>query len=106
MSPIRQRIDSLIKEKKVFVVSKSYCPFCVTAKRVLDEYDIPPEFLEVMEIENMRECDEIQDYMMELTGGRTVRRNSSSEKAGHFFSCKTFSSGPTCLCRRQVHRWR
>ena len=31
-SAIKERIDKLIKEKKVFVVSKSYCPFCVTAK--------------------------------------------------------------------------
>lgn len=72
MAPISERLDSLIKEKKVFVVSKSYCPFCVTAKKVLDEYDIPPDFIEVMEIENMRECNEIQDHMMKLTGGRTV----------------------------------
>ena len=42
-------------------------------QRVLDEYDIPPEDIEVMEIENRRECSDIQDYMMELTGGRTVR---------------------------------
>jgi len=38
----------------------------------LDEYDIPPEDYEIMNIENMRDCSEIQDYMMELTGGRTV----------------------------------
>jgi hypothetical protein len=41
-------------------------------QRVLDEYDIPPEDYEIMNIENMRDCSDIQDYMMELTGGRTV----------------------------------
>ena len=29
---LKARIDKLVKEKKVFVVSKAYCPFCVTAK--------------------------------------------------------------------------
>jgi hypothetical protein len=29
---LKERISKLVKEKKVFVVSKSYCPFCVTAK--------------------------------------------------------------------------
>lgn len=29
---LKERINKLIKEKKVFVVSKSFCPFCVTAK--------------------------------------------------------------------------
>jgi hypothetical protein len=32
MSSVKERIDKLVKEKKVFVVSKTYCPFCVTAK--------------------------------------------------------------------------
>jgi hypothetical protein len=41
-------------------------------QRVLDEYDIPPEDYEIMNIENLRDCSDIQDYMMELTGGRTV----------------------------------
>jgi hypothetical protein len=47
-------------------------------QRVLDEYDIPPEDYEVLEIENLRECSDIQDYMMELTGGRTVIKVSGS----------------------------
>ena len=47
-------------------------------QRVLDEYDIPPEDYELMQIENMRECSDIQDYMMELTGGRTVSWASPS----------------------------
>ena len=29
---LKERINKLVKEKKVFVISKSYCPFCVTAK--------------------------------------------------------------------------
>ena len=32
MSSVKERIDKLVKEKKVFVVSKSSCPFCITAK--------------------------------------------------------------------------
>ena len=73
-SSMKDRIDKLINKKKVFIVSKTYCSFCVTAKRILDEYDISPEDYEIMNIENMRDCSDIQDYMMELTGGRTVPR--------------------------------
>ena len=48
---VRNTIDKLIKDYAVFVVSKSYCPFCHTAKDVLNKYDIPSEKMKVMEIE-------------------------------------------------------
>lgn len=73
MASARGRIDKLIKEYTVFVVSKSSCPFCHTAKKVLHDYDIPPEKYKVIEIEGDKECSAIQDYMHQLTGARTVR---------------------------------
>lgn len=71
---VRNTIDKLIKDYAVFVVSKSYCPFCHTAKDVLNKYDIPSEKMKVMEIEGNPDCAEIQDYMSQVTGGRTVPR--------------------------------
>lgn len=53
-------IDKKIKEKPVFVISKSYCPFCVKAKDALKTYKIKPECIEIMEIENSADCDSIQ----------------------------------------------
>ena len=66
------RIDALIKQFPVFVVSKSYCPFCHMAKDVLNKYKIPQEKMKIIEIENDPDCGEIQDHMLKITGGRTV----------------------------------
>lgn len=68
------RIDALIKQFPVFVVSKSYCPFCHMAKDVLNKYKIPQDKMKILEIENDPDCGEIQDHMLKITGGRTVPR--------------------------------
>jgi hypothetical protein len=47
MAQFKARIDNLLKEKKVLVNSKTYCPFCVTAK-VSGEIDyILPTYVSV-----------------------------------------------------------
>jgi len=68
------RIDALIKQFPVFVVSKTYCPFCTMAKDVLKRYNIPQDKMKILEIENDPDCGEIQDHMLKITGGRTVPR--------------------------------
>ena len=70
----KEAIDQKIDSKPVFIISKSYCPFCVKAKQVLKKYNIPAENIEIQEIENDKDCNEIQDYMRQLTGGRSVPR--------------------------------
>ena len=74
MSAIKEKIDALLQEKKVVVISKSYCPFCKKAKQVLAKYNIPKEDIAILEIENDSSCEEIQKYMQVLTGGRSVPR--------------------------------
>ena len=59
----KERLDQIEKkigEKAVFVISKSYCPFCNKAKQVLKQYNIKPENIEIMEIDNDEDCNEIQ----------------------------------------------
>ena len=56
------------------VISKSYCPYCRKAKQVLAQYQISPDDIEIWEIDNDSDGDEIQNYMMALTGGRSVPR--------------------------------
>ena len=72
MSAVKSKIDQMIKVNKVFMVSKSYCPFCNMAKNVLAKCDIAKEDMKIMEIEDDPDCGEIQDYMAQLTGSRTV----------------------------------
>ena len=71
---VKETMNKKIASKPVFVISKSYCPFCVMAKQVLKKYNIPADNIEIMEIENDEDCNEIQDYMQQLTGGRSVPR--------------------------------
>merc|ERR1712018_227405 len=71
---VQAEIDQLIKQYPVFVISKSYCPFCHMAKDALKNYAIPSDKIKIMEIENHKNCGEIQNYMSQLTGGRTVPR--------------------------------
>jgi len=71
---IIDEIKQKIGEKPVFIISKEYCPFCVKAKDALKNYNIKAECIEIMEIENNPDMDEIQDFMKQLTGGRSVPR--------------------------------
>ena len=71
---VKELMDQKIASKPVFVISKSYCPFCVKARNVLKKYNIPEDKIEIQEIENDKDCNEIQDYMRQLTGGRSVPR--------------------------------
>lgn len=55
------------------VFSKSYCPFCTKAKRALDNV-LPREKYTVMELDTRSDCAAIQDYLLDITGGRSVPR--------------------------------
>ena len=55
------------------VFSKSYCPFCAKAKRALETV-LPREKISVMELDSRADCADIQDYLMSITGGRSVLR--------------------------------
>ncbi|KAL5262088.1 hypothetical protein ACHWQZ_G007698 [Mnemiopsis leidyi] len=68
----KQLVDSGISDNKVFVISKSYCPFCVKAKDFLNKAGFTD--MKVIEIEDMAEMDAIQDYCKTLTGARSVPR--------------------------------
>ena len=69
---VKSEIDQLIKQYPVFMISKTYCPFCTMAKEALKNYAIPADKIKIMEIENHKDCAEIQNYMSWLTSGRAV----------------------------------
>ena len=97
--PIMQaEIDSFIKNNKVAIISKSYCPYCTTAKKAFDSID---QKYEVLEIEDREDCQAIQDYMMKLTGARSVPRvfiNGKFEGGGDDISAKNRSGALKKLC--------
>lgn len=55
----------------MFIASKSYCPFCKRAKSVLlDKYGVTDA--EVLELDELSDGSEIQAYLLEQSGQRTV----------------------------------
>ena len=71
---VADMISHLIRSYPVFVVSKSHCQVCAMAKDTLKNYPIPTDKIKIMEIENHTKADEIQNYMLSLTGGRSLPR--------------------------------
>ena len=71
---VKARMEQLISEYPVFVVSKSYCPYCLMGENVLKKYNIPDDKFKILEIDDDPEMDEIQDYMRKRTGARSVPR--------------------------------
>ena len=69
-----QLIKDRIASKKVVVVSKSWCGFCRMAKGTLKKYNIRPEDIEVIEIDGLDDCGDIQNYMGKVTGGTSVSK--------------------------------
>uniref|UniRef100_A0A1I7Y2I3 Glutaredoxin domain-containing protein n=1 Tax=Steinernema glaseri TaxID=37863 RepID=A0A1I7Y2I3_9BILA len=74
MVDVKNWINGLLASKKVLVISKSYCPFCHKAKAAIESFNFVPGALEWIEIDGRDDMNAIQDYMAELTGGRTVPR--------------------------------
>ena len=71
---VKDRMEQLINEYPVFMISKAYCPYCVMGKKVLSKYKISEDKLKIMEIDNDPNMDKIQDYMRKRTGARSVPR--------------------------------
>lgn len=66
-------VDDLIAKNRIAVFSKTWCPYCKRAKALLaDNYgDVPAEVLEIDKLGDEK-CSEIQDYLKEKTGQRSV----------------------------------
>ena len=62
-------IKAEIAGNKVMVYSKSYCPFCVQTKNLLNEKGI--EF-KVKELDQIADGQKIQDALAQMTNQRTV----------------------------------
>lgn len=73
-----ETVQHLIKENKVMVFSKSYCPFCHKAKDVLNSIGVK---FHVIELDKESNGDDIQQALEKLTGQRTVPNVFVGEKS-------------------------
>lgn len=81
MSNAKTLVDSKIAGKKVVVFSKTYCPYCVEAKKLLATYNLSSDDLEIIELDKApysSDMDAIQNYLQQVTGARSVSYFNSS----------------------------
>ncbi|XP_078533470.1 glutaredoxin-1 [Lissotriton helveticus] len=74
-------VDSKIQAGKVTVFLKPSCPYCVRAEGLLKKYKFKPGYLQIIDISHHELMNKIQDYLMQLTGERTVPRVFIGEKS-------------------------
>jgi len=68
-------IKAAIETGNVVMVAKSYCPFCKKAKAILEEYGINASKYTIFDIDlDTPDMAEIQAYMGEVTGAKSVPR--------------------------------
>ena len=76
-SGLLQQVASSVKESKVFLVSKEYCPFCQKVKEILNSLGVAVDVLELTDVNKQPLVDDpeaILDFMQKITGARTVPR--------------------------------
>ena len=66
-------VNKALQDNLVMIFSKTHCPHCLRAKRILD-VELGQSKYAVMELENRPDCAAIQDHLRQLTGARTVPR--------------------------------
>ena len=73
MEETRKYVHAAILARKVVVFSKTYCEYCRDALEILTKVGLRAgKDMNVIQIENLINCNEIQDCLMELTGARSV----------------------------------
>ena len=58
-----------VEANKVVVFSKTYCPYCTTAKSILGDLGVQ---VKVLELDRMEDGAQVQDILGEMTKARTV----------------------------------
>ncbi|KAA1471455.1 glutaredoxin [Dentipellis sp. KUC8613] len=68
---VKQLVSEAIDQNKIAIFSKSYCPYCRRAKALFAE-SFPDVETVVFELDERDDGSDIQAYLAELTGQRTV----------------------------------
>ncbi|ROT34522.1 glutaredoxin [Sodiomyces alkalinus F11] len=77
MAQHKQIVESYIKENKVVVFSKTYCPYCKSTKQTLD--DLGAKYLAV-ELDKRDDGSELQAALQEISNQRTVPNTFIGQK--------------------------
>ncbi|GMK54622.1 hypothetical protein CspeluHIS016_0112080 [Cutaneotrichosporon spelunceum] len=69
MGAAKDFVEKEIKAHDVLIFSKSFCPYCRASKNILHQYT---DDMTVYELDEMEDGGDIQAYLGEKTGQRTV----------------------------------
>lgn len=47
---VSELVNNIIKSKEVVIFSKTYCPYCVKAKDVINSYNLDPKIVSFIEL--------------------------------------------------------
>ncbi|CAH6718644.1 glutaredoxin-2 [[Candida] jaroonii] len=65
-------VKSLISSNKIFIASKSYCPYCSATKRTFSSAVKDSKNVTIYELDEIEGGSEIQQALLEITGQSTV----------------------------------
>ncbi|CAI5787245.1 glutaredoxinglutaredoxin-1 [Podarcis lilfordi] len=99
----QQFVNSKLKADKVVVFGKSSCPYCHDAVKLLEGLHLKPGHFEYVDLTTRSDMSAIQDYLLEITGARTVPRVFIGEKCIEDWSLVKSSNGledstTSCYC--------
>ncbi|KAK7051462.1 Glutaredoxin [Paramarasmius palmivorus] len=67
----KEIVENAIKDHKIVIFSKSWCPYCDAAKTLFGSA-FPDEDVKIFELDEMNEGIDMQAYLQEKSGQRTV----------------------------------
>nr|XP_060617792.1 glutaredoxin-1 [Anolis sagrei ordinatus] len=70
----QQFVMSRLAPNKVVIFGKTGCPYCHKACDLLESLHLKPGHLEYIDLSNRSDTSDIQDYLFQVTGARTVPR--------------------------------
>ncbi|KAK7464987.1 Glutaredoxin [Stygiomarasmius scandens] len=68
---VKDTVETTIDSNTITVFSKSWCPYCKAAKQLLKE-SYGDKQIEILELDQREDGADIQNYLAEKTGQRTV----------------------------------
>ncbi|KZT30986.1 glutaredoxin [Neolentinus lepideus HHB14362 ss-1] len=82
-------VETTVSDNTIAIFSKSYCPYCKRAKALITS-KFPNVPTKIYELDEMSEGGEIQEYLLEKTGQRTVPNIFINKK--HVGGCDAVTS--------------
>lgn len=68
---VKDTVETAISENTITIFSKTWCPYCKRAKALLTS-KFADETTKILELDELDEGSEIQNYLAEKTGQRSV----------------------------------